>query len=145
MVRLCYIAVGSNPFVFDCMISNAFISSPCRHSIPTPTQPGGPKVYDVSSYLDDHPGGAEVMLDVSGQDADEFFEDIGHSNDAREELTKYLVGTLKMDEEEKKRRAAAAEKAKAGGGGPNVVLILAVVAAVAFGYYKTQIASSDAE
>jgi len=103
-------------------------------------------VYDVSAYLDDHPGGAEVMLDVSGQDADEFFEDIGHSNDAREELTKYLVGTLKMDEEEKKRRAAAAEKAKAGGGGgPNVVLILAVVAAVAFGYYKTQIASSDAE
>eukprot|EP00561_Arcocellulus_cornucervis_P014747 CAMPEP_0185802400 /NCGR_PEP_ID=MMETSP1322-20130828/1982_1 /TAXON_ID=265543 /ORGANISM="Minutocellus polymorphus, Strain RCC2270" /LENGTH=136 /DNA_ID=CAMNT_0028498159 /DNA_START=68 /DNA_END=478 /DNA_ORIENTATION=- len=107
---------------------------------------GGPKVYDVSAYLDDHPGGAEVMLDVSGQDADEFFEDIGHSNDAREELTKYLVGSLKMDEEEKKRRAAAAEKAKAGGGGgPNVVLILAVVAAVAFGYYKTQIASSDAE
>lgn len=102
-------------------------------------------MYDVSAYLDDHPGGAEVMLDVSGQDADEFFEDIGHSNDAREELTKYLVGTLKMDEEEKKRRAAAAEKAKAGGGGPNVVLILAVVAAVAFGYYKTQIASSDAE
>ena len=31
---------------------------------------GGPKVYDITNYLDDHPGGAEVLLDVSGQDAD---------------------------------------------------------------------------
>lgn len=64
---------------------------------------GGPKVYDVSTYLDDHPGGAEVMLDVGGQDADEFFEDIGHSNDAREELTKHLIGTLKLTEVEMRR------------------------------------------
>lgn len=35
---------------------------------------GGPKVYDVTKYLDDHPGGAEVIMDVAGQDADEFFE-----------------------------------------------------------------------
>ena len=96
-------------------------------------------MYDVTSYLDDHPGGAEVMLDVGGQDADEFFEDIGHSNDAREELEKHLIGVLKMDEEEKKRRAAAAS----GGGGANVFLILAVLLAVGFGYYKTQMAPSE--
>lgn len=96
-------------------------------------------MYDVTSYLDDHPGGAEVMLDVGGQDADEFFEDIGHSNDAREELEKHLIGVLKMDEEEKKRRAAAAS----GGGGANVFFILAVLLAVGFGYYKTQMAPSE--
>ena len=102
-------------------------------------------MYDVTSYLDDHPGGAEVMLDVGGQDADEFFEDIGHSNDAREELEKHLIGTLKLDEEEKKRRAAAAAKAAAGGGGggANVLLIVAVLVAVGFGYYKTQMASDE--
>ena len=101
-------------------------------------------MYDVTSYLDDHPGGAEVMLDVGGQDADEFFEDIGHSNDAREELEKHLIGTLKLDEEEKKRRAAAAAKAaEGGGGGANVVLILAVLLAVGFGYYKTQMAPAE--
>lgn len=43
MVRLCYIAVGSNPFVFDCMISNAFTSSPCRPSIPTQLNQAGPR------------------------------------------------------------------------------------------------------
>lgn len=96
-------------------------------------------MYDVSDYLDDHPGGAEVMLDVSGQDADEFFEDIGHSRDAREELAKHLVGTLKMSEEELKKRAAAAEKAAAGGG-PNILVILIVIIAIALGYYKTQMA-----
>ena len=104
-----------------------------------PNTTGGPKVYDVSDYLDDHPGGAEVMLDVSGQDADEFFEDIGHSRDAREELAKHLVGTLKMSEEELKKRAAAAEKAAAGGG-PNILVILIVIIAIALGYYKTQMA-----
>jgi cytochrome b involved in lipid metabolism len=28
---------------------------------------GGPKVYDVTKYLDDHPGGAEVMMEFAGE------------------------------------------------------------------------------
>lgn len=35
------------------------------------------------------------MLDVSGQDATEAFEDVGHSDEARETLEPMLVGTLK--------------------------------------------------
>ena len=101
--------------------------------------PGGPKVYDVTKYLDDHPGGAEVLLDVSGQDADEFFEDIGHSKDARDELANYLIGALKLDPEEIKRRQEEAEaKAAKSGAGGNMAIIGAAVAAIAFGYYKTQ-------
>merc|ERR1719343_1462246 len=73
---------------------------------------GGPKVYNVSDYLDDHPGGSEVMLDVAGQNADEFFEDIGHSNDAREELKKHLLGPLIETEEEKEKRRLAAEQSR---------------------------------
>ena len=91
-------------------------------------------MYDVTTYLDDHPGGAEVMLDVGGKDADEFFEDIGHSNDARDELKKHLIGTLKLSEEEKEKRRLAAEKAKAGGGG-GIAPIAILVAVVAAGYY----------
>ena len=101
---------------------------------------GGPKVYDITKYLDDHPGGAEVLLDVAGQDADEFFEDIGHSADARKELGKYLIGTLKITEEELARRKAEAEaKSKqSSGGSPNLLIILVALLAIAFGYYKTQ-------
>lgn len=35
------------------------------------------------------------MLDVAGQDATEAFEDVGHSDEARETLDRLLVGTLK--------------------------------------------------
>ena len=40
-------------------------------------------------------GGEEVMLDVAGQDATEAFEDVGHSDEAREILDGLKVGTLK--------------------------------------------------
>lgn len=35
------------------------------------------------------------MLDVGGQDATEAFEDVGHSDEARETLEQLLVGKLK--------------------------------------------------
>lgn len=40
-------------------------------------------------------GGEEVLLDVGGQDATEAFEDVGHSDEAREILGGLLIGTLK--------------------------------------------------
>ena len=97
-------------------------------------------IYDVSNYTDDHPGGAEVLLDVSGQDADEFFEDIGHSQDAREELKKLLIGKLKLTPEEIKKReeAAMALAMKSNGGSGILIVVLVAILAVAFGYYKTQ-------
>ncbi|KAH8666637.1 putative cytochrome b5 [Xylariales sp. PMI_506] len=53
------------------------------------------KVYDCSKFVDEHPGGEEVLLDVGGQDATEAFEDVGHSDEARETLEQLLVGELK--------------------------------------------------
>lgn len=92
---------------------------------------GGAKVYDVSNYLDDHPGGAEVMLDVSGQNADEFFEDIGHSQDARNELEKHLIGIYKMTEEElEKTRIDAENRQNKGGVSPSMILLIAIIAII---------------
>ncbi|SPQ23162.1 716e37a8-8c46-4a27-b747-94edd8f95578 [Thermothielavioides terrestris] len=53
------------------------------------------QIYDVTKFVDEHPGGEEVLLDVAGQDATEAFEDVGHSDEARETLAKLKVGTLK--------------------------------------------------
>jgi cytochrome b involved in lipid metabolism len=69
------------------------------------------KVYDATKFVDEHPGGEEVMLDVGGQDATEAFEDVGHSDEARETLEKLLVGSLKRmpgDPEPNKPQYAAA-------------------------------------
>ena len=48
-----------------------------------------------TGFVDEHPGGEEVMLDVGGQDSTEAFEDVGHSDEAREILEGLLVGTVK--------------------------------------------------
>ncbi|KAJ5496960.1 Cytochrome b5 [Penicillium fimorum] len=53
------------------------------------------KVYDITNYVRDHPGGADVLLDVAGSDATEAYEDVGHSEDANEIMETYLVGTVK--------------------------------------------------
>ncbi|WPH02391.1 putative cytochrome b5 [Acrodontium crateriforme] len=65
------------------------------------------KVYNVSGFVDEHPGGEEVMLDVGGQDATEAFEDVGHSDEAREILEGLLVGTLKRGANDPPAPAAA--------------------------------------
>jgi len=105
-----------------------------------------PKVYDVTKYLDDHPGGSEVMLEQGGQDATDMFEDIGHSSEARETMKKYCIGVLKMSEEEKarmaemveKKKAAAAAKAAHGGGGLSFVTVAIMIIALVLGYYYSQ-------
>ncbi|ETN68749.1 hypothetical protein RB195_026482 [Necator americanus] len=54
----------------------------------------GNKVYDVTKFLDEHPGGCEVLLEQAGGDATEAFEDVGHSTDARQMREEYLVGDI---------------------------------------------------
>ncbi|KAK2036706.1 cytochrome b5 [Colletotrichum somersetense] len=55
------------------------------------------KVYDVSDYVEDHPGGIEVLKDVAGSDATESFEYVGHSEDAYKTLYKFQIGILEYD------------------------------------------------
>ncbi|KAG2701380.1 hypothetical protein I3843_06G038400 [Carya illinoinensis] len=52
------------------------------------------KVYDVTAFMDDHPGGDEVLLSATGKDATNDFEDVGHSDSAREMMDKYYIGDI---------------------------------------------------
>lgn len=56
------------------------------------------KVYDITGFLEEHPGGEEVLLEQAGADATDSFEDVGHSTDAREMLLDYYLGELHMDD-----------------------------------------------
>ncbi|KAG7019088.1 Cytochrome B5 isoform D, partial [Cucurbita argyrosperma subsp. argyrosperma] len=54
------------------------------------------KVYDVTSLLEDHPGGDEVLLLATERDATDDFEEVGHSLTASEQMEEYYVGNVDM-------------------------------------------------
>lgn len=51
-------------------------------------------MYNVTKFLQEHPGGEEVLVEASGRDATRDFEDVGHSPAAKGMLDNYLVGVL---------------------------------------------------
>ncbi|XP_013187964.1 cytochrome b5 isoform X1 [Amyelois transitella] len=66
-------------------------------------------VYDVTKFLEEHPGGEEVLLEVAGQDATEPFEDVSHSSDARSLMKKYKIGELVEADRKQSKPAYAAD------------------------------------
>ncbi|WOL11324.1 cytochrome b5-like [Canna indica] len=52
------------------------------------------KVYDVTKFLLDHPGGPEILLASTGIDATSDFEDIGHSSTAKAMMDDYYIGDI---------------------------------------------------
>ncbi|XP_042217259.1 cytochrome b5-like [Homarus americanus] len=52
------------------------------------------KVFDVTRFLLEHPGGEEVMMEHAGRDATIAFRGVGHSVPALQALDDYLVGIL---------------------------------------------------
>ncbi|MCJ1367213.1 fatty acid alpha-hydroxylase [Acarospora aff. strigata] len=55
----------------------------------------GTNVYDITSFLDDHPGGGDLILEYGGKDVTAIMEDEishGHSEAAYEILEEHLVG-----------------------------------------------------
>ncbi|KAI3917819.1 hypothetical protein MKW92_028637 [Papaver armeniacum] len=68
------------------------------------------KVYDVTEFMEDHPGGDQVLLTAAGKDATEDFEDVGHSESAREMLVKYYIGEIDSSTIPAKRQYIPAEQ-----------------------------------
>ncbi|KAI0966185.1 cytochrome b5 [Xylaria arbuscula] len=102
------------------------------------------KVYDTTKFIDEHPGGEEVLLDVGGQDATEAFEDVGHSDEARETLEKFYVGSVKRKPGDPTPKATAsaiappADTSSAGLGTALYALVFVGGIAAYFGYQYLQ-------
>ena len=105
------------------------------------------KVYDVTKFLDEHPGGEEILVEHAGQDATEPFEDVGHSTDAREMMSEYLIGELR--EEDKKGNVDSGPKPWGGDSSDDnsdssswktyiVPIVLALAASIVYRMYFTR-------
>ena len=60
----------------------------------------GTKVYDITDFLDDHPGGGDLILEYGGRDVQEAMEDEvshAHSEAAYEVLDEHLIGFVATD------------------------------------------------
>ncbi|KAG7006288.1 hypothetical protein G7Y79_00015g038780 [Physcia stellaris] len=108
------------------------------------------KVYNATSFVDEHPGGEEVLMDVGGQDATEAFEDVGHSDEAREILDGLLVGNLKRapgdpaPKTEPAKPSTSTTTPDSTGLGVGLYALVLLGGALAFGAYKyLQMQSSD--
>ncbi|EEB12210.1 Cytochrome b5, putative [Pediculus humanus corporis] len=56
------------------------------------------RVYDVTEFLQQHPGGIDVLLEYAGRDATIAYRGFGHSSHAWKILQKYLIGVLPENE-----------------------------------------------
>jgi len=105
------------------------------------------QVFDVTKFLDEHPGGEEILLEHAGQDSTEAFEDVGHSTDAREMLKEYFIGEL--IEEDRKGSSDQGPKAWGSSDGSEdnseggwtswiLVALLAFIASIVYRVYFTK-------
>lgn len=51
-------------------------------------------IYDVSNYLNKHPGGKKILLEYAGRDCTKDFIEMGHSNDAVDEMEAFKIGEI---------------------------------------------------
>lgn len=93
------------------------------------------KVYDITAYIDEHPGGEEVILDLAGQDATEAFDDIGHSDEAVDILKKLYLGDLKGATPKDVKQSSRSAVGDSQDGAINYPLLALVALLLGLGFY----------
>ena len=51
-------------------------------------------VYDITDFLEEHPGGKMILMSVLGEDATDFFEELHNEKILKEYGNKYKIGTI---------------------------------------------------
>ena len=51
-------------------------------------------VYDITDFLDEHPGGKMILISVLGEDATELFEELHNLKILKEYGEKYKIGMI---------------------------------------------------
>lgn len=57
-------------------------------------------------------GGEEILIEYAGKEATEAFDDIGHSQDAKELMKKYHIGSIIEAEKKANKKKVSADSSK---------------------------------
>lgn len=87
-------------------------------------------------FMMEHPGGSEVISCLAGKDVTQDYEDIAHSDSAREWTNKYIIGYIEgatsTEEKDPKTKLIPTSKEMGGGDTMGILpLIFALIVAVA--------------
>jgi len=91
------------------------------------------KIYNATPFLDDHPGGPEILKENAGTDVTEEFEEVYHTPSARKLLVGLYVGNLEGYDPVKAQEEL---NNKIGAGGSNNLMVaigVVVLGVVAYG------------
>ena len=98
------------------------------------------RIYDVTDFQIDHPGGPDVLEHIAGQDGTEEFENILHTKKARLMAKKWLIGKVKGEPLGKLFAntdgtggggGGGGEGGEDGGGSSNTLIFVAIAIAIA--------------
>ena len=98
----------------------------------------------MTPFMDDHPGGGEIMLSAAGKDGTQDFEDVGHSPHARTLLQKYYLdefagglgsGGVAMAKKRGGGGGGGGGGKKRGGGGMSLMAVLLPILVVLVAYF----------
>lgn len=93
------------------------------------------EVYDVTKFKDDHPGGPEIMQENSGGDATESFEEVFHSQAAREQVKAFHIGSLEGYTGPSMKDAGGSSNGSSGGSN-NMIFLIPILLVVLGLVYK---------
>ncbi|KAI5460997.1 cytochrome b5-like heme/steroid binding domain-containing protein [Mariannaea sp. PMI_226] len=70
------------------------------------------RVYDLTKFSSDHPGGIEALESSAGADGTEVYEYAGHSEDNMEKMQQYFIGKLEGSHEQALSPPSGTSKSK---------------------------------
>jgi len=68
------------------------------------------RVFDVTKFITEHPGGEDILKEHAGGFATKAFDDVGHSNDAKTLMRKYLIGEIAEADKEPEKASKDGKK-----------------------------------
>ncbi len=81
------------------------------------------EVIDCASYLPEHPGGIDAIVDYAAADSTSAFDAIGHSESAKAKLRSFVIGVLSDAD----RKTVEGRTKKSGGGSATIIVVVLLV------------------